>query len=274
MLVLTGLVAAASVLAAGPDGFEAITRPSEDVTLSFVRAGRVTTVPIKEGQDVQAGQVLVEQDDSAERLQLSQLQAQAESTVRVRAAQASLEMKKLAMQKTQEASTAGGATKLEVENAKLELRQAELSLEMVELERQQDARKCQELLAQLERMKIRSPIAGKVESISVKQGESVEALKKVIRVVNTSRMMMDVPVPVEQAARIAEGAAARIVFADPAGASLEGKVVFVAAVADAASGTRMVRVEFDNKQDRPAGERVKVSFQPASRPGSTKSLSE
>lgn len=268
--MFAGLAATAGVFAAGPEGFDAITKPSDDVTLSFVRAGQVTTLPVKEGQTVQAGQVLAEQDDSAEKLQLAQLQAQADSDVRIQAAKAQLDLKKLSLDKTVEASKHGGATQLEVENAKLELRQAELSLDMVELEHKQDARKCQELQAQLERMKIRSPIAGKVESISVRQGESVEALKKVVRVVNTARLMIEAPVPVEQAAKIAEGCPVNIYFAEPAGAHLEGKAVFIAGVADAASGTRMVRVEFDNSMNRPAGERVKVAFQPASRPADQK----
>ena len=39
-----------------------------------------------------------------------------------------------------------------------------------------------------------------------------------------------------------------------------GKVIYIAAVADAASNTRTVRVEVPNKALRPAGEHVKVRF--------------
>jgi len=42
--------------------------------------------------------------------------------------------------------------------------------------------------------------------------------------------------------------------------STEGTIIFVAAVADAASGTLRVRVEVPNKTRRPAGEHVVVSF--------------
>ena len=60
----------------------AITRPSEDVTLSFVMPGRIAKVLVKEGDEVKAGQLLVQQDDAAELVQLEQLKAEAEDTVR------------------------------------------------------------------------------------------------------------------------------------------------------------------------------------------------
>jgi multidrug efflux pump subunit AcrA (membrane-fusion protein) len=45
---------------------------------------------------------------------------------------------------------------------------------------------------------------------------------------------------------------------------VEGSIVYVAAVADAASGTLRVRIEVPNKSNRPAGEHVEIIF-PASR---------
>ena len=54
--MLSCLTSAVFVLAAmGPahaQGIEAITRPSEDVTLSFVRPGRIAAVLVKEGDDM------------------------------------------------------------------------------------------------------------------------------------------------------------------------------------------------------------------------------
>ncbi len=44
---------------------------------------------------------------------------------------------------------------------------------------------------------------------------------------------------------------------------VDATIVFIGAVADAASGTLRVRVELANKDNRPSGEHVRVSF-PAS----------
>jgi hypothetical protein len=41
----------------------------------------------------------------------------------------------------------------------------------------------------------------------------------------------------------------------------EAKIINISAVADAASGTLRVRIEFPNLQNRPAGERVTVFFE-------------
>ena len=55
------------------DSIEAITRPSKDPMLSFVRSGRIAQVMVKKGDVVQAGQLLVRQDDAAEQVQVEQL---------------------------------------------------------------------------------------------------------------------------------------------------------------------------------------------------------
>jgi hypothetical protein len=54
----------------------------------------------------------------------------------------------------------------------------------------------------------------------------------------------------------------RIQFAESGKAALtaEGRVIFVGAVADAASGTLRVSIEVPNKTGRPAGEHVLVTF--------------
>ena len=54
-------------------GIETFTKPSADVTLSFVQAGRIAKVNYREGDSVKAGDILVQQDDSVEKVQLEQL---------------------------------------------------------------------------------------------------------------------------------------------------------------------------------------------------------
>jgi multidrug efflux pump subunit AcrA (membrane-fusion protein) len=99
-------------------GIRAITRPSADITLSFVQPGRIAGVPFKEGDLVKAGEMLVRQDDAAEQVQLAQLKAQSENTTQMRASEASLEQKKVDLEKLQKAAASNAATFLEVEHAK------------------------------------------------------------------------------------------------------------------------------------------------------------
>ena len=91
-LALAALAACSGLRA--EDAVRAITRPSNDVTLSFLRPGRVAKVLVREGDDVKVGQELVRLDNEPELAQLEQLKAQAEDDTRVRAAEAQLAQRK------------------------------------------------------------------------------------------------------------------------------------------------------------------------------------
>jgi RND family efflux transporter MFP subunit len=267
LFVVAPLAAEVPGEAPRPGAVEGVTKPSEDVTLSFSRPGRVAKILVKEGQLVEAGQVLLQQDDAAEQVQLRQLKLQADSDVRVRAAQAQLDQKKVDCQKMEEAGKKGAAAVMEVEHAKLDVTIADLSLELARFEHDQDRLKYEEAKAQVDRMRIESPIAGRVEKLSIQEGESKDAQQPVIRVVKIDPLWIDVPVPLKRARGLAVGEAAAVAFPDERSADAEGRIVHVPAVADAASGTLLVRVEAKNPSLRKAGEHVMVSFPGSSQRG-------
>jgi len=269
-MILCGLTAAVVLVCPAPaqqahEGIEAITKPSQDVTLSFLRPGRVDKVLVKEGQAVKAGDVMIELDDRAERIEMEQLKAQAEDTTRVEAADAQLAQKKVDFAKIQQAFRNGGATELEVQHASLDVTISELSLKLAKFEHSQAGMKQQEAEAQLERMRLKAPFDGSVEKVFLQPGESADGQAKVVRLVKIDPLLMDVPVPLDRVrADFEAGRPAIIEFPGAAGAeTLEGTVVHVGAVADAASDTLNVRVEASNGRGRPAGERIRVSFPPA-----------
>ena len=247
------------------EGIEAITKPSKDVTLSFLRPGRIATVLVKEGDMVTVGQLLVRQDDEAEQAQLEQLKAQAQDDTRIRAAEADLAQKKVDYQRFEKAAERGAATGLEVEHARLDVTIAELSLQLAKFQNQQDQRKYEEARIHVERMRLVSPIDGKVERINVEAGESVDALTEVIRVVKTDPLWVDVPVPLPlvQNKDIRSAGSAEVEFAGSR-VKLSARIIHIVAVAE--MNTLTVRVELANSGDRPAGEYVKVSFGLLARP--------
>ena len=263
--VLAGI---AIVVAAGAplwaaEGIEALTRPSEDATLAFVRPGRVAKVLVKDGDDVKAGQELVRLDDQAELAQLAQLKAQAEDLIRIKAAEAQLAQKKVDLAKLEWAFQRNAATKLEVDHAKLDVLIAELSLDLANIQRAQDPRKYEEAKIQIDRMRLLSPIDGKVETVLVEPGESADALEKILRVVKTDPLWIDVPVTLPQTRGLKRGddnVQVTFDYESPRPLRLAGKIIHIAAVADPASQTLTVRVEAPNPSGRPAGEHVWVSF--------------
>jgi len=243
-------------------GIRAVTRPSADIDLSFVQPGRIAELPFKEGDAVEAGQVLIRQDDAAEQVLLAQLRAQSEDVTQIRASEASLAQKRVDLAKLEKAAARNAATELEVEHAKLDVTIAELSLELAKFEHEQALRKYQEQEIRVNRMQLESPIDGRVELIDVEVGESVNALVNVMRVVQRDPLWIDAPVPLSTAVGLEAGQTAGVQF--PGSGSgpqvVEGRIIFVSAVADAASGTLRVRIEVPNEARRPAGEHVAVSF--------------
>ncbi len=240
-------------------GIAAITNPSADVTLSFVQPGRITEVHVQEGDIVKAGQSLVQQDDAVEKARLAQLEADSTNMVSIEASRASLAQKRVDLQKLETAAAREAATELEVEHARLDVKIAELSLDLAVFEHEQAVRKYEEAKLQIDRMSLKSPIDGSIEKVEVETGESVNALESVVRVVKIDPLWIEVPVPLDRASRLTRDGAVDVIF--PGGRtdiSLKGKIIFIAAVADAGSSTLRVRVEVPNRNKRSAGEHVQV----------------
>lgn len=242
------------------NGIEAVTKPSKDVTLSFVQPGQIVKIHVKEGDLVKAGHLLVQLDDSVEQAQLAQLKAQSEDTTRIEAGQASLDQKRVDLEKFQGAAELGAVTKLELEYKKLDVTIAGLSLKIAQFEHEQDLRKYAEARIRIDKMQFKSPIAGRIEEIYVEEGESVNSLADVVRVVEIDPLWIDVPVLLAQAKTLSYGHDAIVSFPDSGQTSTKGKIIFIGTVADVGSGTLKTRIEIANGSKRPGGEHVTVIF--------------
>lgn len=253
--------------ATAPSEINGITAPSQEATLSMERPGLMVKINVKEGQQVKGpqgnrpGDVLIQLDDKAEQLSAAQLKAQAEDEIRIKAAQAQLDQKKIDFARTEEAfKRSGAATELEVQHAKVEVIIADLSLQLAQFQSQQDKLKYQEAQAQLERMKLLAPFDGVIEKLAVHEGESVDAAKPVLKMVRIDKLWIDLPVPCDIACNLSIGQQAGIVYRSNRETAGVGKVIHMASVADASSNTRLVRIELENTTGKPAGLHVLVNF--------------
>ncbi len=243
------------------------TRPSGDVTLAFVRSGLIDSVEVKEGDRVEAGEVLMRLDDELERAKVEELKDQADNDVRVRASEAQLAQKQNELAIALDLQKNDAATELEVQKARLEVRIGELSLELAKFQHAQDRRKYEQAKLELDRMVLRSPIDGVVEQAVAKEGESAEALQKIVRIVDITPLWVDVYVPVDESGRLEPGdgrgaSKALVRFGESSdGPVREAKIIHKASVATGAMPrTLKIRLEVANGDGRPAGERVWVRF--------------
>lgn len=236
----------------------AFTNPSEDVTLSFVQAGSIARINYREGDRVKLGDVLVQQDDTVEQIRLAQLEAESNDTSKVKAAELTLKQRGVDLKRVKAAGASVSPT--EVDYAELNLQIAELQLHVAELQHEQAKRKYEEAKSQIERMRLKSPIEGRLEKFEIETGESVRALDNVVRVVRTDPLWIDAEVDLAQTAKLKYGDTAIVKFPTPNETTIEGTIIFIASVADAASDTLKVRIQIPNKSNRPAGEQVVITF--------------
>ncbi len=259
LVISTALPAAGQAAGAGA-AITAITAPSADVTLSFIQPGRIDKINFREGDIVKIGDSLVQQYDAVQKAQLAQLEAESQNITQIQASEARLAQSKVDLERKSQAAEKGAAPATEVEYARLNMTIAELSLRLASFQHEQAVRKFQEAKLQLDNMRLACPIDGKIEELYIEAGESVNALEKVIRVVRIDPLWVDVRVPLSQAANLNYANPAVVEFPGTPKASVEGIVIFKAAVADAASETLKVRIQVSNRTNRQAGEQVRVSF--------------
>lgn len=245
------------------ESYEAISQPSADLSLSFVRGGLVAEVKVVEGANAGKGDTLVRLDDSVDRIRLQQAELEAQDTAKVEAAEAETAQKKADAEKIRWAHEKGAATDWEMEHARLDAVVAAVQLRLARSEQRLAGLRAQEMAAEIAQMQLTAPVEGVIEEVRVEQGEGVQALEPAVRLVRTDPLWVDVPVPLAVAAGVVAGQQVVVLF--PGAVELPGAVLHKAGVAEAASETVRVRVAVSNPAGRPAGERVRVAF-PATSP--------
>ncbi len=244
-------------LSAQAEEVEAISRPSADSQLAFVRPGLVAELKVKAGDRLRKGEVAASLEAQLEELRIRQLEKELATDSRRGMEEIQLAQKKRDYEAMTAAVEKSAATTKEVEYAALEIEKSKQNLRQLEFERQQLQAKIEEAKLLLAQTRLISPLDGLVEEVTLEVGEAAEPLKGVVRVVQINPLWLDVPVPQASALKLKLGDVLEVKGAID-GKRLKGKIIFKAAMADAASETATIRLEMDNAQLQPAGSRYKV----------------
>lgn len=238
--------------------YEAISKPSEDRTLSCPRPGLISQILAQEGQSVKVGEAVVQMDDREEKAKLAADKVKAEDDTRVRAQEKIRDQSKVDLKRIQWTFDKGGSTPFELDKAKIDLEVAEAQVKMAAKEQEQAQLNYEQTRVLVDKMRLVSPINGIVHKILAQAGESVELNTKVIQIVNLNPLWVEAQVPQSVVHTLKKDAAVDVVY--PNRQHAKGKVVFIAPVGDAASETILVRVEVPNPELRHAGEQVRINF--------------
>jgi len=261
LVALGAVLALAPFSDAGAEAVEAYTRAEHDLHLGFVVSGRVQRVLVEEGQRVEAGDPLVALADPEGEAQIRLLELRAQSTLEIDAAEADHELAKVREEMIKSAAGRGGASAYELREAGLETVRARLAHDLFVQRRDEAALQLEQARRRHEQFTLRAPSDGVIDELAVEDGEPVEALEAVLRLVSTSTLLADAHTPTSETLGVQAGDAVRVEFAlGEARVEASGRVRFVAMVADAASDTRRVVVEIPNEDALPAGTRVFLEF--------------
>lgn len=257
-LSLLTLLAIAPLASAQEKVVEAVTAPSQRLELAMPQVAVVREVPVKEGQAVRPGDLLIQQDDAAEVARLHGLELRADVEIAVRARETDLALKKIRYERTKSIVAGGGGNESELQEAETEMKLAEIA---VERERHEGKVAGSDALVQAERirqMKLLSPVTGFVERIESRVGESTDPQRPSVIIVQTNPLNVEIKSLTSQQVRALKlGQEVQVRYADE-DTWYPATVKFISPTVDPRSDTQLVKLDLPNPDGRYAGLKVQV----------------
>lgn len=264
VLALAVLAGARAQAATAGTGYDCMIEPAQVVEVRSPVVGLLQQVPVRRGQTIRKGEVLVVIESSVEKSQAETagFRAQAQGAVMearsktAAAREKSRRMDELVKEEFVSAQARDDAA-AELAQAQAELKTAEENVELARLQQQ-------EAVDQLNRRVIRSPFDGVVMDQYLYPGALVDAgdnKKPIIKIAQTNPLVVQAILPFKAFPQVHVGDAVTIVPEAPFGRTLGSHVKTVDRVIDAAAGTFGVVVELPNaRADLPGGIRCKLTL--------------
>lgn len=186
------------------------------VTLKPETAGRVARIAFSDGQGVKRGQLLVQLDDTLQRAELSQAQAQ-------------LSIARANLKRNEELLAQSFVAARVVDESRAALQVAEAQVDLAQ--------------ARLQRMRITAPFDGTLGLRSINLGQYVKDGDALVNLEDTSRLTVDFRLPERYQNRIAPGQAVQVQLDALPGQSYQARVLAVDPLLDANGRSIAVRAE-------------------------------
>lgn len=213
-------------LAADASWVTGITEPVKDVTLAFPIVGVVGARPLEEGATVRKNQVVIELDK-----QLEELDLERKRLTRELAASELERLKSLALR------NAISVSKEEIEKKRSEFEIAKVDHELA--------------ATVLKRRQLISPIDGQVAQFFKDVGEKCEDQQPVVRIVDTRsfHLVANLDPRLAQPLQLNQKVRVEVLVGDSP-ITVEGTLIYLSPVADAASGLLRIKAVFENPEGK------------------------
>jgi RND family efflux transporter MFP subunit len=238
-----------------------ITKPSQELKLTFYGQGLIASRPVKEGDFVHKGQVLMTEDAEVEQLEYDSMKVESGSHLPIDYAVADYNSKCIVRDRLQAAANDQVANESELQEAIANAEEARIKIDLSKEELRQKSLETDKQGAKVAKMQMVAPIDGIVEKLNLDIGEMVDPNKPegVVVLVKNDPIWVEVHLPSVEAARLKLGDEFDLKYeGEDQWLPEKGRVNFLDPVVDAASDTRLVRLEVRNPSNRPAGLHVAV----------------
>ncbi len=243
------------------DGYPAISRASQELIMAFNARGIVGEVLVHATDVVVPGQPLIRLQDDYQSWNVEVQRIAAEDTTQIEQAERRLALAEYDLSSLEEAAAKDAASPRELIHARSDLAAIKLELRAAKAAHLQAEAAYKRDQARLDNMTLRSTIAGEIVRVDVEEGEVVEEMQAILRLVNVNPLWLDVAVPIQLGLRLQAGMTAVVSWRDVQhGVPVEGTVKYVLPVADAASNSIVVRVEVQNDEELPSGLHALLKF--------------
>jgi membrane fusion protein (multidrug efflux system) len=206
---------------------------AEEADVAAGAAGKVLATYVERGSNVRKGAILARLDARAVSAQAVQAAADAESA-KAQAAQAQLDCGRV-----ERLNEKGAVSKADYDKARTQCQTAKWSVEAA------DARKTLTAEA-LRDTEIRAPFAGEVVERAVTAGEYVRADSRVVTLVNTDSLRVEITVPESDVALVKQGMQVDFRTAGDSGRLFHGKIRYVGPAVRKQSRDAVVEAVFAN----------------------------
>lgn len=244
--------------AKGPMQATAITKPSMETKLSFRSPDIVLQIPIREGQTVKAGDLLVALDDRQEAAELAAMKIEAYSDLPIKEAEVKFAAAEVELKRQDEMRKNNVTTETEFRKAELELELARIQVDAAKQDVAEKKEKTHRQELRVAEMKMISPMNGTVKNIDVNVGQVIDPSKPAITLVSNEPLWVEMYLPTRQAQQLKADQKINVGYDRTNWES--AKVIFIDPVADAASDTQMVRLELANPSGKSAGLQMNVQL--------------
>lgn len=241
--------------------FPGHTAPKEKRAQNFDLPGVVVKVLVKEGDPVQAGELLAQQDTSVDEAHLESLKIAAQSELEIKAEEAQLRKDTVDRERKKELAAQHAISPADYEEAILAVTVDDLKLEKAKEDKTRAALDVKEQAAKIERKKLYATIDGIVEEISTHEGElaNSDSQHPTITLVKNDPLYVEVDMPADVVKKLQVKEPLQVRYKDE-DKWREASIHFIRPEADPQSNFEHVQLEMNNAEGRRSGLQVLVKL--------------